>query len=1488
MKFSIIEIMKSIIYRLAILLATVLAACVAQAQEITGYSDPFIFDTRQTLAGGTVSDADTGDPLPGAAISLENPADTLAAISQADGTYSLGTVPTGNYMLRVLKLGYEEYRQNVFINGDNSQTIDVSLTPGSSTYVLINDSTGAFGDVITENPPDVFTLSGNVNINNVLYFDGDITVDKRSYLTYPEISGACGLFAKDIDNYDTWWIKQNDIPFVYYVQDNRLIPSQWAYILDGSFMIGGFSVTIGELIVDPSFDWVKVKSIAQMPFPINKVVEHLQQESPEDLPFFVEQVAGSRILSKTDGAETEVDISGIGVNIGIVELENVNLYFNTNTDTYGGGFTLRIPGSLQDDKDAPDPLTSGEDAGLIPVEIRDESGQVTDSMSFGQFVDAYRGGGFKLVSFGAQLEFVQGAINKIIISIGTKIPLGTTGLFLTQVTGGVTDLASENWKIIANVDIELGCDVPPFGSPVKLDNFGIMIQPWNTFRGGGAFKVFDQQVSSGFIEYNRPLSSLNAQCDINLYFGLLQGRTYLGLVGGTVNGGGSLSVKTPRKSALPWYLKWAGNKTIGTAQASFYNKNFQCSVHLSFIKFAQKLVFGKSGFPYFHYYLGGNMNKLHKIWKGERDGKQVITFTVPENSRQLLVVATDTINPALFDFTLEDPSGLVYDQSNAYHYEQVNDTVLQTIMSLQFPVTGEWDFITEYTGAIDMDVSITNQESTLLITEPMAKRARSNLISLCLNDYADTMTVQVYYDIGNQHFNGTMIDEFRVINNGTLDFEWQNDSVPNGEYYIYCKIDDGYNAPYLQYSSGSIWVENDPGIEIPDNFSVVQQDTALLAAWEAPQSDEIIATDVFIKNISTGMVIDETGYDTTSIKISGLDPGQEYRLWACFITKNGVFSNPCDTVNIVFTNAGKNNPPYFTLNPESVFEFIENEQKQYILTASDADENALVFSAPGDTLGISIAGNTLSWKPADGDRGAYNLMLIVSDGSESDTVTYQVIVYTDLQVDVDLDFNSRNMYESDNMFVRISNYSCPDFIQPVVLINLRTQQQTTVEARKVNPFEYIGLFSLSVVGRSDIEVRDGDTIEAEYTYHSESHKAYAYYDSLPQPTDNIPPGMISDLSAEQLQDNLIKLTWTATGNDLDSGKAYRYDIRYAFESIDTEEKYFTAFRIFNYPYPAFAGAKDSLILNLTSLEGIDEHAMVYFSIKAEDEMQNRGGLSNSPGIQSSFNPADISAMIKETFYVFIDWEGPLPGDQLLHYEIFRKFDQDPLALIQTGVMQTEFTDNLKNKPDGTYRYAVCAIYNSGSSDTVFATPVVMERFVNVGLLLSLSDTNNYQGIQYVMTGLDEIYTQQFIGTTNSTGIELLDDVFFSKYKISAIKYGYENLLDTIEVSKMNNTFAMALVAVNPGSVPDNPDSEKTFFNIWPNPNDGVFTLEMADPQRMSVIRVEIYDMMGKLLRKVEFSGQRIVEFDLSDCPAGMNLIKVTQDNDQGILRIIRN
>jgi hypothetical protein len=155
-----------------------------------------------------------------------------------------------------------------------------------------------------------------------------------------------------------------------------------------------------------------------------------------------------------------------------------------------------------------------------------------------------------------------------------------------------------------------------------------------------------------------------------------------------------------------------------------------------------------------------------------------------------------------------------------------------------------------------------------------------------------------------------------------------------------------------------------------------------------------------------------------------------------------------------------------------------------------------------------------------------------------------------------------------------------------------------------------------------------------------------------------------------------------------------------------------------------------------------------------------------------------------------------------------------------------------------------------------------------------------------MTGLDEIYGQEFNGTTNSTGIVMLDNVFFSQYRVSAIKNGYQNLLDTIDVSKINNTFALMLTAINPGFIFDFSESARPFFKIQPNPTTGAFTLELLEKDDIAGIRVEIFDMMGQMLKQVDFSGQSRYDLDIGDHREGIYLVRVTKGDDQGTARLI--
>jgi len=1477
------NIMKSIIYTLAILLTLVLVSWNTQAQVIVGYSDLFTFDTRLTDVEGTVSDDDTGGTISDALVIIGQD----STYSQPNGSYSFEDVPTGNWVLYAYKDGYQEYVDTVFISGDPTQTIDISLLP--TVYVVINDSLTAYANNVTEDPSNVFTLSGNVNINDILQFDGDLTIDIRPQLDLPELSGSCEIYTTDIGSHSTYNIKPGNISFEYYAEDNRLIPTELLFLVDGGFAIGGFPITIGEIIIDPECDYIEIKSIAKMPFPIDKVMEEFVKKFPGDLPLLVEEISGSLILSKTNGVEIAFDINNITVNLVAVRFENLHLYFNTNTQTFGGGYKMVIPGVEASGDGNLDSTFFNSEMNRLPVEIRDEDNQVVGNMSLYEFVENQRARGFKLVSFGAEIEFITGFINKIILSIGVKVPIGNTGLFLTEVTGGFDDLATGKWKLIANVDIAVEPEVPILGAPVKLNDFGVEIQPFSSFKGGGEFQVFEQTISEGYIEFKPPKLSLAAECKLNL-IGLMKGRTKMSLNGNGISGSGKYTIKTPGKSELPWFLHWAANKRVGSAKAKLKNTKFTSKFKVGPLKLAMKLKYGKSSFPWFHLYLGKNLNKLKKVWKGEKDGKQVVTFEVPENSLQLLVVAMDTINPTLFDFSIENPSGHIFDKDNAYYYD-ASEAHNQTIMSILNPRPGEWDFLTGYEGQIGLDVSITNQEISMLTSQPMTRRSRSNKISLSINDFADTMNVQVYYNDNRRYFNGTMIDEFRIINNGKLEFTWHNEHLPNGEYFIYTQVDDGYNAPYLQYAPGSIWVENHDVVESPTNFTCVQGMDTLLIEWDEPVLENIMLTTVYYKNISTGRIEEETVFPIDTVVLRDLKPGQEYQLWARFIDVSGNLSEPSTIINHIFTVSDRNNPPYFTLEPDSLFFFEEGQEGQYELTANDADGDLLTFDIPDDTLGIVIDNGMVTWTPVEGDRGIYDLMVIVTDGSATDTTYQQFDVYAGEQLAVEFDFSSRILYEEDNLFIKIRNYFCPDPYQQVTLKNLRTQEETIVSTMRMDEFEYIGQFELSHINQTDLLVEDGDTIQAKYNYEDVEYLAYSYYDTLPQPSDKIAPIAINDLSIEPLQDDFIKLKWTAPGNDADTGKAYRYDIRYAYESINTEELYTLAFRIENYLYPSPAGDMDSLIINLAELEEITQHAIIYFSIKAEDETQNLSELSNSPFTQCSLNPSDVIAMIENTYYIALHWEGPLPADHitgLQYYNVFRKISEDELSLLQSGITQTEYTDNLKELPDGTYQYAVQAIYDSVSSDTVLSPSVLLERFVNVNILLSLSDSNNYQGIAFEMTGLDDIYSQHFSHNTGATGLLWLDNVFYGDYAVEASKINYNTLHDTINVSKNNYSFNLELSAINPGSIIDISKESGQFFTLYPNPNDGFFILEIMDEDQIRAIQVEIYDMMGGCIKQILLTGQRLYELDLSSKPGGIYLVRVIKGDKVGAAKVIKN
>ena len=114
--------------------------------------------------------------------------------------------------------------------------------------------------------------------------------------------------------------------------------------------------------------------------------------------------------------------------------------------------------------------------------------------------------------------------------------------------------------------------------------------------------------------------------------------------------------------------------------------------------------------------------------------------------------------------------------------------------------------------------------------------------------------------------------------------------------------------------------------------------------------------------------------------------------------------------------------------------------------------------------------------------------------------------------------------------------------------------------------------------------------------------------------DITPPAAIDDLQAVTGTANgSVELSWTAVGDDGNTGTASSYEIRYSINTI-TDANWDTAALITTgIPAPKASGQPQSMtVYGLTS-------GTYYFAVRAKDEVPNTGDVSNSPSAEA-FTP----------------------------------------------------------------------------------------------------------------------------------------------------------------------------------------------------------------------------------------------------------------------------
>jgi hypothetical protein len=111
-------------------------------------------------------------------------------------------------------------------------------------------------------------------------------------------------------------------------------------------------------------------------------------------------------------------------------------------------------------------------------------------------------------------------------------------------------------------------------------------------------------------------------------------------------------------------------------------------------------------------------------------------------------------------------------------------------------------------------------------------------------------------------------------------------------------------------------------------------------------------------------------------------------------------------------------------------------------------------------------------------------------------------------------------------------------------------------------------------------------------------------ESDPVHGDTTRPARVTDLSLDRVEGNTLFFSWTATGDDINSGTAFLYDLRYAF-SQSILESWGGATTVLGEPIPSEPGTGEEMALELQLLD-----STYYFGLKVSDDSRNTSPLSN--------------------------------------------------------------------------------------------------------------------------------------------------------------------------------------------------------------------------------------------------------------------------------------
>jgi len=1028
-----------------------------------------------------------------------------------DTNYSNSKTATHQYETPGIYMVQIEVKNTLGLTDIENKQIIVSK---GITNKAITDVLTLYADNIEETGSDNYLASGNVRIGNdekqLLYFSGDVTLNKTAAPVLVTISGDCDIYVGPEKDHEII----NDMPFLFNASDNKLSMTDY---LSSLFSLCGFSVNFLGL----EFDFEN--SSINMPSSFAFKTDFLQ-EAEVSSHFSVILPIG-----KDRSYEGEIQFENFNI-FNLFELSLLRIYYEKGPpEVIGGEAEISWPAS-EIGGDGLAKINSNPDSD-VEFKVVDEYSKDTVYVEELDQVDPkiLESMGLPFSGLGIKLEFVSGQLNTIVLSVDTEIPLGNSGLYLTQLTGGVGDLVTQPWWFTLGCDIsggpEIPASVPGLGGEyiVQLDDITATLWPVSRFEGTGTLALVGYQLAGGGVTLaGDTLLAVEGNVSLGLD-SMIYGEAFIKLKPGYFAGSISSTLKIPDN--LPWYLSTIEGKIIAERNVNLSLDSdvgypiATTSATLPFLPDPHvKLTFNNPNPPFFHCYIGTNFEDLTKLFKPlakKADSDQhYFSFYVSEPFKDIMIAVKDSLDTES-SITIITPKNQEINSNNISSFGGLylsKEDVRTLSIDGKNVVEGNWELIVNTESPInDIQYKLIAEspKSSIRFINPTTKQTNSNKIEFQISNPAKRdLTYELYYDHDRKSYNGYLLYKNFTSSNNTFAYTINQNEISPGEYYFYVILRDNKDhAYYSNYSTGSILIDNNSSLPIPENLNYTLKNDSLNLSWnKISNSSQFDYYQLNIQNKKTNKNkpiliskdISHYSLDTTLIKA-----GSNYKIWLQ-TTDNNEHSRKSNPLELSYITDNINNSPVINYSDTTLNVFPGNDIA-YNLTASDADEDPLSFSVKADNLNISVSGNKINWAPDKSQIGNYFIKAYVSDGKGgSDSTNIRIIVREQENYEPSIKFTS-SFFPIDDIASTIITDKITTKIIELSYENLNNGINVTKEGNKAGFGEYHSHCSLE-----DLNPSPGDTIEALYT--GSDGQTYATRAMIIAGETNNPPSAFSLLA----------------------------------------------------------------------------------------------------------------------------------------------------------------------------------------------------------------------------------------------------------------------------------------------------------------------------------------------------------------------------------------